>query len=64
MFPERFDIFSGVPARDAVWIETVDNINAAQRRMTVLAEKTPGPYFIYSSEARQVVALVDTTVHS
>jgi hypothetical protein len=61
MFPPRFDIFSGVPARNAMWIETADAFNAAQRRIRALAEKKPGPYFVFSSEAKQVVAWVDTT---
>jgi hypothetical protein len=64
MFPPRFDIFSGVPARNAMWIETADAFNAAQRRMKALAEKKPGPYFVYSSDSKEVVAKLDTTATS
>jgi hypothetical protein len=63
MFPPKFDIFSGVPARNAMWIGVADTVNAAQRRMKELATKKPGPYFVYSAEAKKAIAWLDTTLH-
>jgi hypothetical protein len=67
MFPPRFDIYTiytEVPARNAKWIETADAFNAAQRRMKALAEEKSGRYFIFSSEAKKVIAWLDTTAPS
>jgi hypothetical protein len=61
MFPPRFHIYTGVPARNAKWIETEVALNAAQMRMKALAEKKPGQYFVFSTEAKEVVAWLDTT---
>jgi hypothetical protein len=47
-----------------MWIETSDAFKAAQRRMKALAEKKPGPYFVYSWEAKEVVAKLDTAAPS
>ena len=40
----RFDVFSGLLDKDALWIESVQGLGAAYERMTELAANRPGPY--------------------
>ncbi len=43
-----FDIFSGHPDKDAVWIETIQGLSNARARMHELAAQVPGDYFVFS----------------
>jgi hypothetical protein len=45
--------------KDAVWLETVEGLEAAQRRMEEIATRKPGVYFIFSSGDRSVVAKIE-----
>lgn len=57
----KFDIFSGELDKNAVWLETVDGLAEAQKRMQEIATRKPGVYFIFSSGDRSVVAKLETT---
>lgn len=57
----RFDIFSGSVDKDAMWIEAVDGLNAARKRMEEIALEVPGRYFVFSAYSRTILAQVDTT---
>jgi hypothetical protein len=59
-FPQ-FDIFSGIPGKDAVWLEAVYGLVQARDRMTEHAMNQPGPYFVFCQQTRRVLASVDTT---
>lgn len=57
----RFDIFSGSPDSDAMWIEAVCGLTAARERMEELAMQIPGRYFLFSIHSRTLLAKIDTT---
>lgn len=59
---ETFDIFSGWPEKVEVWLEAVEGLFDARRRMEQIAEHTPGHYFIFSVQHRSCVAEIDTFV--
>src|SRR5215469_3630962 len=55
-----FDIFSGNHDKNAQWIEAVEGLANANRRMQELAAEKPGKYFIFYSGTRTVVATTET----
>lgn len=57
----RYDIYSGHNCRDAVWLESIEGLASAGSRMRQLAAQLPGPYFLYSQQARAVLASLDTS---
>jgi hypothetical protein len=57
----RFHLFSGIPDRDAIWIEAIEGLANASDRMKKLAAEKPGPYFVFSSFTYTVAAEIDTT---
>jgi hypothetical protein len=57
----KYDIFSGSGHRDAMWIEAVECLGAANERMKELATEKPGPYFVFCATRGVVLARVDTT---
>ena len=58
----QYDIFSGSKDRDAIWLEAVEGLAAAVERMKDLANQSPGPYFVFGQDAREVLASVDTSI--
>ena len=63
----RYAIFSGTwedaPPRDSegpLWLESVNDLNVAIRRMEELARETPGRYFVYNTAPIQLVAKFDS----
>lgn len=52
----HFDIFKGVPDKNAVWVERVEGLAAARRRMEELAKERPGSYFVFSPVSHAVLA--------
>lgn len=57
----QYDIFSGSPESDALWLERVQGRTAAIERMQAIAIQKPGDYFVFGGGNRQVVAVADTT---
>ena len=57
----KYEIFSGHNYRDAHWVESVEGMGAASNRMKQLAVEMPGPYFVFSTQARNILASIDTT---
>ncbi|HWF38234.1 MAG TPA: hypothetical protein VG322_06935 [Candidatus Acidoferrales bacterium] len=57
----RFDIFSGAPDKDAMWLEVVTGLAGARERMEEIAREIPGRYFVFSIHSRVLLATVDTT---
>lgn len=55
-----FDVFSGTPDRDAVWLETVQGLSNARARMHEIAAQIPGQYFVFSAGSRAVLAQIET----
>lgn len=58
----RYGIFSGCFGDDdAVWLESVEGLEAAYNRMKEIATERPGKYFIFSSNTKEAIASIDTT---
>jgi hypothetical protein len=55
-----FDIFSGVFEQNALWVEAVQGIDHATKRMEQIASDKPGKYFIFCSATHAVVSSTDT----
>jgi hypothetical protein len=59
-----FDIFSGGPDKDPMWLDTVAGLSHARERMEQIAAKAPGHYFLFSTEAQTILAEIDTVKKS
>lgn len=57
----RFDIFSGAPDKDAIWIEDVPGLAKARERMAEIAREIPGRYFVFSIHSHVLLGTIDTT---
>ncbi len=57
----KFDIFSGTIDENARWLEAVEGLENAKRRMHEIAAKSPGRYFVFCDFSHGVVALTDTS---
>jgi hypothetical protein len=55
-----FDIFSGRPDKNALWIETVEGLSNARARMHDLAAQKPGQYFVFSTGGHAIIAQIET----
>lgn len=55
-----YDIFSGAPESQPMWMERVTGRAAAIERMHSIAQQSPGTYFCFGGEPRRVVAIADT----
>jgi len=56
----QFDIFSGSPTEDVLWIEAVPGLESARQRMQEVASRVPGKYFLFSASSQTILAQVDT----
>lgn len=55
-----FDIFSGIPDREAIWVCAVEGLSNAKERMVQIAFEKTGPYFIFNVSTQQVIATTQT----
>jgi hypothetical protein len=56
----RFDIFSGVE-KNAQWIEVVEGLEAASKRMAFYAAKCPGKYFLFNCIEHVIADSIDSS---
>jgi len=56
----RFDIFRGVPDKDAMWVEAAEGLGFAFDRMKELATESPGPYFVFDTKSHKTLAFINT----
>jgi hypothetical protein len=61
VIPETFEIFSGSPEKEPLWLESVTGLEAASERMNDRAQHHPGPYFVFCVHTKQVLASTDTS---
>jgi len=54
-----FDIFSGVPDKNAKWCETVEGLSNARSRMEEIAKHRPGAYFIFYRRDHSILARIE-----
>jgi hypothetical protein len=57
---ETFDIFSGAPAEHGRWVEAVEGLASARRRMGQIAAEKPGKYFLFSDADQSILTQIDT----
>jgi hypothetical protein len=57
----KYDIFSGLRDKDAVWLECVEGLGAAYEHMKEFAAKSPGPYFVFCPQTHKILASIDTS---
>lgn len=50
-----YDIFRKDLLGTPVWMESVQNLETAKRRLTELARRSPGEYFVFSQETEEIV---------
>jgi hypothetical protein len=55
-----FDIFSGVPEEHGVFVEAVEGLSNAQRRMGQIAAQEPGKYYLFSGSSQSIFARMQT----
>lgn len=53
----NFDIFRGLPDKNAVWVEAVEGLSAARDRMEQIARDKPGNYFVFSRMDHSILGL-------
>jgi hypothetical protein len=51
-----YDIFRKDLLGTPVWMESVDDIEAAELRMMELARRSPGEYFVFCQESQEIVS--------
>jgi hypothetical protein len=57
-------ICSGFRDNNPMWLETVEGLATAYKRLKERATEEPGPYFVFCSETYTVVASLDTSAAS
>jgi hypothetical protein len=55
-----FDIFGGLTKQEAVWLESVEGLENARKRMVDIADKKPGAYLIYSVSTDEILVTMNT----
>jgi hypothetical protein len=55
-----FVIFSDLNEGRVVWLEPVEGLANAQRRMQQIAAEKPGAYFVYDAQTASTVAKTNT----
>jgi hypothetical protein len=50
-----YDIFRKLSGEDAVWVETVENLQQAKKRLIALATSTPGAYLIFDPREHKFI---------
>jgi len=56
-----FDIFRGSLKNGALWLESIEGLGAATRRMFQFSVIRPGPYFVFDYKQHKVLASTDTS---
>ena len=56
-----FDILSGSVDKNAFWLERVEGLEKAKRRMEAIATKQPERYFLFCDFSHTVVAQIDAS---
>ena len=50
-----FDIFSGAPEEQGLWVEAVEGLSNARQRMGQIAAEERGKYFLFSRSSRSIL---------
>jgi hypothetical protein len=55
----KYDIFAKIPETPLTWIESVEGIDEAQKRLISLAASTPGDYFIWDLSEHKFIEQIE-----
>jgi len=61
---ETFDIFSGSPEENGLWVEAIAGLSNARQRMGQIAAEKPGKYFLFSSTDQSILTRLETRSQS
>jgi hypothetical protein len=50
-----FDIFRKTSDKDAVWVETVQGLSQAKKRLISLNSTVPGTYLVFDAAAEKLI---------
>ena len=54
-----FDIFSGAPEENGVWLEAIEGLANARQLMGQIAACKPGKYFLFSRSSRSILTRIN-----
>ena len=54
-----FDIFSGAPEENGLWVEAVEGLSNARQRMGQIAAQKPGKYFLFSRSSHSILTRIN-----
>jgi hypothetical protein len=57
---ETFDIFSGAPDENGLWVEAIGGLSNARQRMKQIATEKPGKYFLFSGSSQSILTRIET----
>jgi hypothetical protein len=57
---ETFDIFSGAPDENGLWVEAIEGFSNARQRMGQIAAEKPGKYFLFSNSSQSFPERMET----
>jgi len=57
-----YDIFRKDLLGTPVWMEAVQDLETASRRVRELAARSPGEYFVFSQESQEIVSSTPPTL--
>ena len=57
---KTFDLFSGGPEHDPLWLETVSGRSRARERIEFLSAQKPGQYFIFCAQTQTILDRIET----
>ena len=60
MTEPTFDIFSGQPDKDAIWLEAIGGLSNAREHMEQIAARKPGKYFLFAPTGNSILAQIET----
>jgi hypothetical protein len=56
-----YGIYSGQFDKDSMWLESVEGLGIAAKRMGELAAEKPGAYFVFCKRTQRVLVSIDTS---
>lgn len=51
----KYDIFKKTPDTPLVWLERIEDIQEAKKRLISLASSNPGDYFVWDASGRRFI---------
>ena len=58
-----YDVFSGVPHGEVLWLEAIIGLDEAISRVVQRAQENPGHYFVHDPLTRTIVVSIESVRH-